>query len=241
MALFLCAIIGRRQIKAKLLIISMLAGIAQTIGILVIHPFRVYEIICYVLICPIMSYFSIRSERKQPIWKEIMIMYCVFFLLGGFLQWSNHANSSFGILMLSLTCAGILFAMLFEYLTRVFQTRKQIYDVLLVYHSRKVRLKAYYDTGNNLREPFFHRPVHITDKESVSSILDIYDKPLSKIPFATISGSDMMDTLVLDRMVLDSGEGIIEIKQPVIGIQEQIQLQQKCKMLLNAEVLNEKT
>ncbi|MDF2503185.1 sigma-E processing peptidase SpoIIGA [Clostridium sp.] len=63
-----------------------------------------------------------------------------------------------------------------------------IYDVDIVFDEKKKRVKAFLDTGNELREPLTNLPVMIVEKEILYDI-NIKEKEMFYIPFKVVSGS----------------------------------------------------
>lgn len=63
-----------------------------------------------------------------------------------------------------------------------------IYDVDIVFGEKKKRIKAFLDTGNELREPVTNLPVMIVEKDILSDI-NIKSKEVFYIPFKVVNGS----------------------------------------------------
>ena len=47
-----------------------------------------------------------------------------------------------------------------------------LYDIEIVYQNKSVRCRAFYDTGNNLRDVFTSYPIVVAEKQVVQSLFD---------------------------------------------------------------------
>lgn len=63
-----------------------------------------------------------------------------------------------------------------------------IYDVDIIFGEKKKRVKAFLDTGNELREPLTNLPVMIVEKNVLVDI-NIKEKKMFYIPFKVVNGS----------------------------------------------------
>ena len=105
----------------------------------------------------------------------------------------------------------ILWMLLYLY-TETDQNRQRICEVSLWQCGKNRKVKALYDTGNRLREPYKKRPVNI--KELLDGKENVF-----LIPYRTVSGSgEMLRGIVFDRMIVSKGRKTEIYEHPVIAL-----------------------
>ena len=111
----------------------------------------------------------------------------------------------------------ILWMLLYLY-TETDQNRQRICEVSLWQCGKNRKVKALYDTGNRLREPYKKRPVNIIEYEAAKELLDGKEN-VFLIPYRTVSGSgEMLRGIVFDRMIVSKGRKTEIYEHPVIAL-----------------------
>lgn len=111
----------------------------------------------------------------------------------------------------------ILWMFLYLY-TETDQNRQRICEVSLWQCGKNRKVKALYDTGNRLREPYKKRPVNIIEYEAAKELLDGKEN-VFLIPYRTVSGSgEMLRGIVFDRMIVSKGRKTEIYEHPVIAL-----------------------
>jgi stage II sporulation protein GA (sporulation sigma-E factor processing peptidase) len=121
-------------------------------------------------------------------------------LLAGFcifIEFSNSGNLTFSYKMLDFSYTGILTAVLTSYviihrLVIYIKDRREItkliYDVDIIFDNKVKRVKAFLDTGNELREPATNLPVMIVERYILNDI-DLKKNRMFYIPYKVVDGS----------------------------------------------------
>ena len=111
----------------------------------------------------------------------------------------------------------ILWMLLYLY-TETDHNRQRICEVSLWQCGKNRKVKALYDTGNRLREPYKKRPVNIIEYEAAKELLDGKEN-VFLIPYRTVSGSgEMLRGIVFDRMIVSKGRKTEIYEHPVIAL-----------------------
>lgn len=159
--------------------------------ILVIIPgsnFFIQFLLSYFLICGFMIYFAFRPKTFQMGFKGVIALYGVTFLLGGLLN-SLYYHSSLGyyfhelingrlfmglngkkiVILAALGIVGIIILLrLFNYLGR---GDVDLYEIKLYLQNKSMEIIGLMDTGNNLSDPIFGKPVIIIEYSSLKTLL----------------------------------------------------------------------
>ncbi len=161
--------------------------------ILVSLPFKIFVALFMLFIC-----FRIRNIFFYIKALSIFIMYSM--LLAGFcifIEINNSGNLTFNDKMLDFSYTGILTAALplyviihrlVVYIKDRREITKLIYDVDIIVDNKIRRVKAFLDTGNELREPATNLPVMIVERYILKDI-DIKKNQMFYIPYKVVDGS----------------------------------------------------
>lgn len=220
-----------------------------------------------VLIC-----FPVKSLRK--LFVRVLVLYVNAFVFGGILNtiyfnfglgklfrslvWGRY-RSIFLILMLAFAITIFICRVLKNYEQQIVK-RNHTYSVTLVHNGKSVDVKALYDTGNCLREPFTKKPVSICI-EKVADILmeghsdtvrnlmyaDDTDIRLKEkiyvVPFVSVGNENGLITAVeISSMRIHMKGKTVEKEKPLIGFYSgRINSDLSYELILNSAVLNNET
>ena len=140
-------------------------------------------------ICIPMGMVSVSYPDKQ--WREqlrgCLCLYVMSFLLGGMIHaiWENTGLRDFwqtwmsgsdveaiSIWLLTLSMfSGITAIELGRYYRKMTSKREMIQEVVLYAGDRQWTVKALWDSGNQLRDPYSGKPVHIVERKELKSLL----------------------------------------------------------------------
>lgn len=137
-------------------------------------------------------------------------------------------------------------------LSKVFR-RKAAYEqtvkVTLVYRDRDIELRGLIDTGNSLIDPYYGKPVHIAEYESLQRILegvDIHREKYRLVPFHSLGRKNgLVEVIEFDEIIVlsadslddDSRHIIYSERNPAIGLYHaRLSGDRKYEMLLHGTV-----
>ena len=143
---------------------------------------------------------AITFRRKELLFliKSTVIYILTSFLLAGVCLWMDINSKPFSILGYKIDCTykELMLALMIIYIVthRIvtfvmdrMDLSSLIYDVKIITKGSNLDIKAFLDTGNELREPVTNLPVMVVDRNSLRNIdSENYDKLL--IPYEVISG-----------------------------------------------------
>lgn len=133
--------------------------------------------------------FNIKAFCIFIMYTMTLAGFCIFieFYFSGNIVMQGHMTSfSYKYIFISLMTIYIVIQRLVTFVKDRKEFKQLVYDVEIVYGSHKILVKAFLDTGNELREPATNLPVLIVEKDIVSNIQ--YKEKLF-IPFKLVDGS----------------------------------------------------
>ena len=230
-----------------------------------------YIIISYMIISGIMILICFPVKNIKKIFSRVLVLYASAFVFGGLLN-TIYFNLGLGALFRrliwgrykSIFCVIILAVAVMIFICRILGNyeqqivkRNHTYSVTLVHKGRSVEVKALYDTGNCLKEPFTKKPVSIcTEKvadilleghsETVKNIMYTMaaevslDEKVYVVPFISVGNENGLITAVeIISMKIHMGGKTVEKEKPLIGFYGgRINSDLSYELILNSAVLS---
>lgn len=201
----------------------------------------------------LMTRIAFGSCSRSELLRRVLVMWMLAVLMGGLLTMLESVNRflllsfsgfqrmkswSAGALFLAFVFGGIGLYGGIRMLRQEYVFRGNLYDVILHYRGKQQRIRALWDSGNQLYEPYGHQPVHILEKsiclafgEGVSGV--IY------VPYCCVgSEHGLLPAVRMDRMEIWQNEKPVRImEQPWIAISETpLSPRHQYEMLLHGEL-----
>ncbi len=165
--------------------------------------------------------FNIKAAGVYIIYSMIIAGICVFFECDnmGNETYLFIENFSYKKLIMSMMIIYIIGNKLIWYIKDRKEIRNFIYDVDIVLQKDHKKVKAFLDTGNELREPATNLPVLVVEKDVFNNVdLNSYDK--FYIPYRVVNGNfgnlEGFKPIYIDVHVGDKKEK----KEVIIGLSE---------------------
>lgn len=200
-------LLKRNSSISRLIIASVLGGIFTFIMYLDISSFLYFILKITTGIIMVLVAFKFNDIKYLII--NFIYLIILSIILGGSLYFINSelGYSKDGILYFTdgIVLNFIILLFLFLIITILFvkiekKYRKDFsskYEVVLFFENRKLKLKGFFDTGNQLHDPYFNRPVVILNKG-----INIFFDRFIYIPYNTISGSGIMKGFLVDKIYI---------------------------------------
>lgn len=178
----------------KILIGSVIGAIGACILTLVpeLNQF-IQFIVSYLVICSIMIWITFKPSSWQVGIKGILVLYVATFFLGGLFN-SLYYHSMLGYYfhelingrffqnlkdwkLVSLAIFGIMgIYALIKIMTNFRSGNKRLYETNIYLRDKNITLTSLLDTGNNLYDPIFNKPVIIIEYTSLINLLSEDEK-----------------------------------------------------------------
>lgn len=191
--------------REKLMWMCISSALGSLYVLTVIYPSLVYmsRIPFKLLIVIIMILIGFREKSILFNIKASLIFILYSILLAGMcllIQINNSVDMSFDIIIINFPYEKLLLSVMviyiFIYRLMIFVgDRKEvstlIYTIDVIYKNHKHTIKAFLDTGNELREPATNLPVLIVEKDTLKDIL-LEKNNTYCVPYTVVNGSSGM-------------------------------------------------
>ncbi len=194
----------KQYIKWYRLILGASLGLLSTL--VLFYPFSSVTLILFqVVVSVLMVIVTFGFSTLQKTGKTLVIFYVHSLILGGFLTFlKQHFKVNTAIWMFILILSPVF---LFLYIKMMKEEKDKIrlyYQIELFLNDKTtIHLNAYLDTGNQLYEPYHHRPVVLV-KEKLIPISNINKEHILLVPYETISETSLIKCIKVPKMRIDA-------------------------------------
>ena len=204
LVLLLTSILIKQKIPLKkLLFISLISGLSSIILFLNI------TIIELLIISFLISILIIKLTFKKM--KALLYFYLNSILIGGIIFLVNNfikLSTLDNYLVLTLITPIILII----YKKKIKDLKENYnlnYQIKLKYKGKKITLNSFLDTGNNLTDPYFNKPVILVNEDIIKSDKYFY------IPYSTITEDGIIKAIHINEIEII---GFKKVKDVIIGL-----------------------
>lgn len=165
----------------------------KSLKILTLFPFKIAVplLMVYITFGKQDLLFIIKASIIFILYSMMLAGFCIFLEFDSIRALHNTAiiyNFSYKILFISLMIMYLILYRIVVYIKDCKQVVTLVYDVDICFGEYTKRVKAFLDTGSELREPATNLPVIIVESHVCSNIrIDTFDK--FYIPYRTINGA----------------------------------------------------
>jgi stage II sporulation protein GA (sporulation sigma-E factor processing peptidase) len=234
-------IILKREVKWHRVILGSIIG-ALSIFFLFIPLNSITLFLLKVAISILMIISTFGFKNYKYFFKNILYLYFVSIILGGFLYYLNlefsyknigllffHNGFSINFILLIIISPIILYLYIKQD-RELKKIKNYYYNVELFYKNKRYKYQAYLDTGNKLYDPYSHKPIILLyDPKFILKDNIIY------IPYQTLEHSGLLKCFKADKIVLDNE---LIIKKPIVAISTKQFKIDNIEMLLHSDYLD---
>lgn len=240
MAFFTTAVCFRVPVrKRRLILAAAISGGCSTFLFYVLKQYLLFRILVHGVVNPLLVGLFFSPADVRDFLKKWGSTYLLLLLFGGIQIWMQQAFSgkaaagwlSVGICAL---CGGLV---IFFWKRRILDT--SMVWVCLYWNQKKLKCRAYADTGNVLRDVYTKKAVNIIGRTEMEKV---FGEELGKyaprmIPYRTVGNQHgLLPVYTIDKLVIYTGDWESTRHAPVIGISEQgCMIGKSCCLLLNSE------
>lgn len=199
------------------------------------------KLLIYVIFSTVMVRIGLDTQNWRECGRAVILLYICSFLLGGIFQWvqSQLRFSLYPFAGFTLISYWLLSACM-RWLMVLREHFGNVYEVVVGFHGETVRVKGLLDTGNQLRDPIFQKPVSILT-EHVKQKLCGSEEPLYQmIPFHSLGEpKGLMPAFFADYLCIRRADGREKrIERPLLGVtKEPLSSGKEYDMILHPELL----
>ena len=215
----------KRNGKLGRIIISSLIGSLFCVGLFYVKNnyllIIVKLVISILMIIISFGYKSFKYFRDNLVW-----FYIISIVLGGSLYLVSNSFKEFKINIIILLLISPLIIYKYVRENKCYKLEYSNYmNVSICYKDGVISELGFLDTGNDLRDPFFNRPIIIADKSLFKGNLRTF-----LVPYKTISGDSFLEVFRPKKVIIEGN-----CKNVLIGLSK-VDIN-GIKILLNREII----
>lgn len=237
MAILGCNCLLKRRIRpGRLFAVSLMFSLIHLFLVCFIHNRILYFLIAHFILNTGMVFFCFGWEGKRSYLENWVVTYFMCVIQGGALEWllEQHIFSQNEILQMLVATAVVVTAVICFGERRVYGNH--IYPAELKKGERHIRLRAYWDSGNQLTDPYTGQEISILSG-SVAEKFFTKEKDLVRfVPYRSLGEKDGLIAVTnVDEMTVFQGKRAVKIPHAAIGTADKMLFDGKeYEMLLNA-------
>lgn len=166
------------------------------------------------------------SFGKHKFFNRLFYLYVISIFLGGSIYLINDSlgyevtsgifvNNGYSInLIILLIISPVI---IFMYVREVYKLKKKIntiYNVVIKFKNKEIKLEGFLDTGNKLVDPYFNRPIILLNKKYI----DLRGKGVLYVPFESLNNNGLLKCVIPEYILIDNKK----IDSVVVGISENL-------------------
>lgn len=227
----------KRKTSLKRIIIASLIGSVSTILLFFIND-NITLILYKLIISIIMVIVAFKYESFKYFKDNLIWLYIISIILGGSIYLLNDSVSlsnkalvfdrnglEFNLILLILITPFVVYKYVKQNENRMI-VYSNYYDISIYYKDEIINEVGFLDTGNNLKDPFFNRPIILVNKELIKKKINTF-----LIPYYTVNNHSLLEVFKPNKIVINNRT----IKNVLIGISD-VNIN-GVKIILNKEAL----
>ena len=236
-------LLKRGKSVVRLFLVALIASLVGLLLFLWIDQIMVYQIVTHFLLNTAMVVGCFGYCSRQEFLKAWLSTYIVVLFLGGAVEWLMEQSVFFQNYALQLLGGVVLLAVFLSVLVSVQSYERNRIPVRIIHRGKKLELMAYYDSGNQLTDPYTGKPVCVLSERKAKELLESGRDKMRLIPYQSLGKqSGLLWAMDVEQMEFGQGKKHCVIKEAVIGLGEQGFLNDSdYDLLLHAKVLHAKT
>ena len=213
-------ILLKRNISFKRIILGSLLGSLSTLLLFYIND-NITLIIYKLLISILMVIITFKYESFNYFKDNLLWLYILSIILGGgmYLLSDSITLSNKGLIFtdngfkINIILLIILTPfIIYKYIKqnkKYFITYSNYYNIVIYYKDEVINATGFLDTGNNLKDPFFNRPIILVDKNLINKKINTF-----LIPYNTVNSHSLLEVFKPSKIIINNKI----IKNVLIGI-----------------------
>lgn len=229
----------RRQKAGRLAKAAALYAVVSLLLLLVIHNYVLYLLFIHFAVNTSMVWLCFGWHGKREFLENWAVIYISVILFGGIAGWITDWGilpRNYAVITMLIVPAG------YGILTYFMQRREfanQLFLVRLKKEERCKKLEAYWDSGNQLRDPYTGQAVSIISHSAAAEFVNRERDAIRYVPFRALGTEHgLMEVFTVEELCIFDGRKEHRITPAVIGIANPGLLEHKeYDMILHASLL----
>lgn len=237
MAILGCNCLLKRRVHAgRLFSVSLIFSLFHLFLLCLIQNRILYCLIAHFVLNTGMVFFCFGWEGKRVYLENWIVTYFICVIQGGMLEWllEQQIFSQSEILQMLIVMAAVITAVIYFGERRIYGNH--IYPVELKNGERCIRLHAYWDSGNQLADPYTGQEINILSQAVAGNIFSGEKNLIRFVPYRSLGEkSGLIAVTNVDEMIIFQGKRAVKIAHAAIGTADKMLFDGKeYEMILNA-------
>lgn len=222
----------------KIGIVSFIGTIMEMIGFVLGNNYGLLLFLVNVLEIPLM-FLVILGREKKSIITLVVSGYFFTILINGVLEalWNQFGETGSYIFFLLFSCGVVAVgARIWRNYSKL---QKGIFEVELYHQGKSIHMSGFYDSGNQLRDPYTEKGVHIVSERRLNE-LSVMEGEISPnyIPYQVLGNTEaLLEVYYIDVLVVKGDKGKITFTKCPVGVTKDNLFEgKKYEIILNEEV-----
>lgn len=211
----------RKKSVGRLLLSSFFFSVAGTVLFLWCKNWLFYCLLTHFLLNTAMVALAFGCRGFRHFLENWWTAYLIVIIAGGIMQWLGRWKIPMGNFLLPalLTSGGLVLAI--KYIKGRRSRGNHIYPVRLAQGSKVMEVMAYWDSGNQLRDPYNGKYVNILDKRYADELLG-QEALFRYVPYCSLGETNgMIKVATVDELMIFDENKVVRIEQAAVGVAEE--------------------
>lgn len=213
-----------RYRKKRYLLLAAALGAAAGLVLLLMIKNRVwYVLISYLLQTILMVFIAFGRSSYREFLENWAVTYLVFLLLGGMLEWIGESNGMTSQNSVPVI-AGSIFGVygILRYLMRRKDFKNHILEAQIMKRGVSLHVRAYWDSGNQLRDPYTGQGICILSEAKAREFFDEKNDHFRLVPYHSLGESEgMLWVTDVDELLLFDGKKTLRLPHVAVGMADE--------------------
>lgn len=203
----------------NLVLAACVSSVFGLVCLLMVRNYLLYCLITHFLINTAMVRIGFGRCKRREFIENWAVTYMVVILLGGILEWIGESKVPLQNVFLAVPAAVLLVYGILGYLMQRKSFHNHMLRVSISKDVRRMEVVAYWDSGNQLRDPYTGQGISIISHTKAQEFMDYSKDRIRLVPYRSLGrDTGLLAVIDVDEMILQDGIHRQRLKMAAIGI-----------------------
>lgn len=212
-------LLKRGKSKRRLFAVSLLSGMAGLAAVLLLTDWMLYQILTHFILNTGMVLLCFGAEERKSFLENWVVTCFMVVLLGGGLEWLRETGLfAPNFLLQALIASAVLFTAV-SYVSAFRSFGNHMFPAELRKDCRSIKLRAYWDSGCQLKDPYTGKEISILSGAKAKEFLEESRDKLRLVPYRSLGEEHgLLAVTEVDELSVCMGGRSVCVKNTEIGI-----------------------
>lgn len=212
-------LLKRGKSKRRLFAVSLLSGMAGLAAVLLLKDWMLYQILTHFILNTGMVLLCFGAAGRKSFLENWVVTYFMVVLLGGGLEWLRETGLfAPNFLLQALIASAVLFTAV-SYVSAFRSFGNHMFPAELRKDCRSIKLRAYWDSGCQLKDPYTGKEISILSGAKAKEFLEESRDKLRLVPYRSLGEEHgLLAVTEVDELSVCMGGRSVCVKNTEIGI-----------------------